>query len=231
MPLSSDIKAILFDLDGTLIEVPSLWSYFDDILVELLKQYQIPVPPLEERLDVWHSGGNFEGIIRGWGVLSYDEFIELFIDKDLEKRREYVEEGRVCVYSDVSVLDALRQHVRLGLVTNTPPRIANFELDVFQLRRHFDSLVILGQVEQHIAKPEPDGFLRCLSQLHVAPANAIMVGDSSSDIIGGHRAGVGTVLVRRPNQPTPRDLPVEPDLIIDSFHELLCLVELIPHDD
>jgi pyrophosphatase PpaX len=142
-----------------------------------------------------------------------------------------VEEGRVNAYSDVTVLEELHRHVKLGLVTNTPPSIANFELDVFGLRRHFDSLVILGHVEQHIAKPEPDGFLRCLGELGISPVNALMVGDSSSDIIGGHRAGVATVLVKRPNQPTPQNLPVEPDLIIDDFQELLCLIELVPSAD
>lgn len=226
MPIPSEVKAILFDLDGTLVEVPSLWDYFDDILVELLEKYKIPVPPLDTRLEVWHTGGNFEGVIRSWGVIAYDEFIELFIEKDLEKRRLYVEEGRVSAYADVAVLEELHRHIKLGLVTNTPPSIANFELDVFGLRRHFDSLVILGHVEQHIAKPEPDGLLRCLSQLGISPAQALMVGDSSSDIIGGYRAGVGTVLIRRPNQPAPRNLPVEPDLTIDDFRELLCLLEL-----
>ena len=224
MPIPSELEAILFDLDGTLVEVPSLWDYFDDILVELLEKYGIPVPSRKARLEVWHTGGNFEGIIRGWGVLEYDEFIDLFIGKDLEKRREYVEDGKVSAYPDVVVLEELQCHVKLGLVTNTPPSIANFELDVFGLREYFGSLVILGHVEQHIAKPEPDGLLRCLSQLEVSPAQAVMVGDSSSDIIGGYRAGVGTILVRRPNQPPPRNLPVEPDLVIDDFHELLCLL-------
>jgi HAD superfamily hydrolase (TIGR01509 family) len=226
MPIPSEVKAILFDLDGTLVKVPSLWDYFDDILVELLERYGIPVPPREVRLDVWHTGGNFEKIIRGWGVIEYDEFIERFIEKDLEKRQRFVEAEKVSAYSDVGVLEELHRHVKLGLVTNTPPSIANFELDVFGLRHYFDALVILGHVEQHIAKPEPDGLLRCLNQLDVAPAQALMVGDSSSDIIGGYRAGVGTVLVRRLNQPAPTNLPVEPDLVIEDFHELLCLLGL-----
>jgi pyrophosphatase PpaX len=80
---------------------------------------------------------------------------------------------------------------------------------------------MLGTVEQHIAKPEPDGFFRCLRNLRANPEEAVMVGDSSSDIIGGNRVGMVTVLVDRPGQKTPTDIKPPPNLTITNLDELL----------
>lgn len=225
MIFPSQIKAILFDLDGTLIEIPHYDTFFDDLLVESLRTHDILIPKLEHRLAVWHTGGNFEQNIRSWGVKDYDAFIRTFDQLDLDKRRKLIESGDIRPYSDIDVLDQLHAYVKLGLVSNTPPDIALLELQSFDLEQYFDDLVMLGTVEQHITKPEPDGILRCLKNLEVEKSQAVMVGDSSSDIIGGHRAGVSTVLVKRPNHPVPQNLTKSPHLVIDSLHQLLEFVK------
>jgi HAD superfamily hydrolase (TIGR01549 family) len=223
--LPSDIQAILFDLDGTLIEIPTLWKFFDDILIQTLNDFNIPIPEKTPRLAVWHSGGAFERIIRSWGIKDYNAFIHTFDMRDLEKRQALIQAGEIRPYSDVTVLAELKKKVKLGIVTNTPPDIALLEIQSFDLAQYFEDLVMLGTVEQDIAKPEPDGILRCLNNLGVKPGHAIMVGDSSSDIIGGQRAGVGTVLIRRPNQPAPQDLEKPPNLVTDSLNSLLDVID------
>jgi pyrophosphatase PpaX len=224
MPTPTAVRGILFDLDGTIVRLPSQETFFDGLLVDILREYDAPIPEPQVRLAIWHSGGQFESILRGWGVRDYNSFIHRFDEYDLAQRRALVKAGTICPFPDVTALAALHKHVKLGIVTNTPPEIASFELTHFKLARHFDDLVMLGTVEQHIAKPEPDGLHRCLRKLHVPESQALMVGDSSSDIIAGQRAGVGTVLVRRPDQPMPGNLKVPPDLIIDDLHELLRLL-------
>jgi len=224
MPTPTTVRGILFDLDGTIVRLPNQETFFDGLLVDILHEYDVPIPDPQVRLAIWHSGGQFESILRRWGVRDYDSFIRRFDDYDLAKRRTLVKAGVICPFPDVTALAALHKQAKLGIVTNTPPEIASFELTHFKLTRHFDELVMLGTVEQHIAKPEPDGLHRCLHNLHVPESQALMVGDSSSDMIAGQRAGVGTVLVRRPEQPMPRNLKVPPDLVIDDLHELLRLL-------
>ena len=215
------IEAMLFDLDGTLVKLPEIWNFFDELLVETLTEFKIPVPSQQTRLDVWHSGGDFEQLIRSWGVKDYDAFIHRFDVLDYEKRKKMIQRGEVHLFDDVDVLETLHKRFKMGLLTNTPPDIALLELEAFQLKQHFDDLVMLGSVEQNIAKPEPDGFLRCLKNLDVAPEQAVMVGDSSSDIIGGNRVGMTTVYIQRPDQPYPKNMQPPPDLIITNLHELL----------
>jgi HAD superfamily hydrolase (TIGR01509 family) len=224
MQLPSTIKGILFDLDGTLVKLPNLIEFFDTLLIETLQDYDISIPDREERLALWHSGGEFEEVIRSWGIKDYEVFIHDFDKRDLIKRQKLAKEGIIKVFPDVAVLPMLHNKVKLGIVTNTPPEIASFEIEFFDLREHFDDFVMLGTNEQKIAKPEPDGLFRCLRNLGVSEKEALMVGDSRSDILGGQNAGVATVLVRRPEQSVPRGLSIPPDFIIDNLHELLDLL-------
>ncbi|MFX0169654.1 MAG: HAD family hydrolase [Candidatus Hodarchaeota archaeon] len=221
MSFQNPIKTILFDLDGTLVKLPSMWQFFDELLVVALTEFNVLIPPKDRRLAVWHSGGDFEMIIRSWGVDDYPAFIHRFDVLDYNKRKILIETGEIQLYDDVTVLQLLHERFSLGLLTNTPPDIAWLEVKAFELERFFDDFVMLGSVEQHIAKPEPDGFLRSLSNLDTHPEQAVMVGDSSSDIVGGNQIGMITVLIDRPNQHTPTNLQPPPNLIIKDLHDLL----------
>ena len=215
------MKVMLFDLDGTLVKLPSIWQFFDELLVQTLSEFQVPIPTQETRLAVWHTGGDFENVIKSWGVNDYPAFIHRFDVLDYEKRKAMIDEGSIRLFDDVDVLEPLHKRFSLGLLTNTPPDIARLEMESFQLERFFEVFVALGTEEQHIAKPEPDGFLRCLETLNSLPSEAVMVGDSSSDIIGGNRVGMITVLIDRPDQDTPKHLDPPPNLIITDLHDLL----------
>jgi len=223
--LPAGVKAILFDLDGTLIQLPELDDFFDGLLVEALRAHQVPVPPRQARLDLWHSGGEFEATLRSWGVRNYQAFLQTFDEMDLEERRRLVAKGVIRPFPDVEeALRGLHGRAKLGLVTNTPPEIATYELEAFNLRRYFDALVMLGTVEQHLCKPEPHGLHRCLRLLSATPDQALMVGDSRSDIIAGQRAGVTTILVWRSGQLPLRLQEAKPDLVIPSILDLLDLI-------
>jgi pyrophosphatase PpaX len=215
------VKAMLFDLDGTLVKFPSMSTFFDELLMDTLTEFKVPIPPKDERLTVWHSGGDFEKVIRSWGVNDYPAFIHQFDVLDYEKRKMLIETGEIRLFEDVTVLESLHERFSLGLLTNTPPDIAWLEVKAFKLEQFFDNFVMLGTVEQHIAKPEPEGFLRSLSNLNASPNQAVMIGDSSSDVIGGNRVGMITVLIERPDQPVPTNLQPPPHLITSDLHDLL----------
>ncbi len=221
MVFQKTVKVMLFDLDGTLVKLPLIWQFFDELLIETLLEFNISPPPQDTRFAVWHTGSNFETVIKSWGVEDYPTFIHRFDVRDYQKRKELINHGTIQLFDDVDVLEPLHKRFDLGLLTNTPPGIAWLEVKSFDLEKYFKDFVMLGSVEQHIAKPEPDGFLRCLKNLDAQPEEAVMIGDSSSDIIGGNRVGMITVLVNRPDQHTPVNLNPPPDLTITDLNELL----------
>jgi len=70
-------------------------------------------------------------------------------------------------------------------------------LELFDLKRYFD--VIFGKDYRYLdgAKPNPYLINKALNALGVSPKEALVVGDSLSDIIAAHRAGVKAVQVMR----------------------------------
>jgi len=92
-------------------------------------------------------------------------------------------------------LRALHERHAVALVSNFdhPPYVRSL-LERFDLARHFDAVVISGEVR--IDKPDPRIFRRALDAVGCAPAEAFAVGDSlDADIAGAEAVGCRAVLI------------------------------------
>ncbi|MEM1659198.1 MAG: HAD family hydrolase [Candidatus Jordarchaeales archaeon] len=213
------VKAVVFDLDGTLIKIPST-NFFDKLLVKTLSKLNVPVPPAGERAKLWVSGQGHEELLRSWGVSDPYVFWRTFDELDYETRRELIRRGVIRPYEDVSFLEDLSLRVPLGLVTNTSPRVTFLEVEEFGLRKFFKVIVALGTERQSEAKPETAGVLEAFRVLGCHPSESIMVGDSDADVLAGRKVGSKAVVVKRPHV----RLKTEPDAYIESLYELKQLV-------
>ena len=112
--------------------------------------------------------------------------------------------------------------VRIGLLTNGAPDLQREKIEASGLGMFFDAAVVSGEVG--IGKPEPAIFHHLLEKLGVAPAEALMVGNSlARDIIGGKSAGLHTCWLALEGEDEPVGL-VEPDYVIHSLGELPSIV-------
>ncbi|MBU6389877.1 HAD-IA family hydrolase [Patescibacteria group bacterium] len=84
--------------------------------------------------------------------------------------------------------------------------------------------VIISGEEVKRSKPDPEGIFRCLNDLGVAPAAALMVGDMRVDIEAGKNAGVGTVAATYGLYRSDQFLGCQPDYRINRISELPDLV-------
>ncbi|MGQ9721017.1 MAG: HAD family hydrolase [Candidatus Jordarchaeum sp.] len=210
------IKSIIFDLDGTLIDVPD-GDFFDRLLVESLVEIGCEVPSREQRDQLWESGKDYQKILKSWGVRNLNDFWKAFDRRDLEARQRLMSISKIKPYEDVVVLEGLAREFSLGIVTNTPMELAFLELDTFNLTQYFDSIVALGTIEQKNAKPEAYGILKCIKELNSSPRDSLVVGDKDSDIIAGVRAGTLTAIIVRSRIKTT----VKADFIINNLYELI----------
>ena len=210
------IKAIIFDLDGTLIHVPD-GEFFDRLLVESLKEIGCKVPSRKQRDQLWESGRDYEKILTSWGLRNTEYFWKVFDKKDFEARKRLIDIGEIKPYEDVTVLPELAKRFSLGIVTNTPLELALLELNTFHLTKYFDSIIALGTVEQKNAKPEAHGILKCVKELSSSPEETLMVGDRDIDIIAGFRAGTHTAIIIR----SGIKIKVKADFAISSLYELI----------
>lgn len=205
-PVSSRARfqAVVFDLDGTLVDTMSL--------VFRAYQYALapyrPVPTREEIMAV--LGGPIQvGLER---LLPPGAPLEEALQRMWaygEAHREEVE----LLNGAVDLLGRLRESgVRVGLWTGRDRASTRLILDAFQLWDYLQAVVCGDDLPTH--KPDPQGLFVVLDQMRVEPARAAFVGDSIHDVRAGLKAGVYTVAVgpEGPYLPERADLVV-PDLV------------------
>jgi len=210
------MKAVLFDLDGTLIDTNDLIS------------------------DSWrhtvmtHTGRGVtdDEIRRTMGEVLRDSMLWLIPDVDpdeaLETYRMYqrgILLDKVKIYDGVEeVLRTLHESgcknavVTSRLRTSTGKILAHYGLtDLFD--------VVLTASDTDTFKPDPEPLFIVLDALDVEPEDAIFVGDTVHDIEAGLAAGVFTVLVdwSRAVPPEERDKAPKPDAVIEKIEDILAL--------
>jgi putative hydrolase of the HAD superfamily len=130
------------------------------------------------------------------------------------------------LYDDVpaALRDLTEAGVRVGLISNSHRCLDSFQSH-FELRTFV--AVSVSSAEHGFMKPHPSIFQAALDQLKVAPAEAVMVGDSvSQDIEGALRAGMRAILLRRGQAAAPgeHELRARGVAVIRSLTELMNLV-------
>lgn len=187
-PMFNDIDAVLFDLDGTLIDsAPDLGAAADKMrtdrgLVSLpLSQYR----PM--------AGAGARGMIGVAFGLTPD-------DADFPAlREEFFANYEACMTERTYAFDGVAELIekidqaglKWGVVTN---KSARFTLPLTQAMPLFGSaqVIVSGDTTPH-AKPHPAPLLEAARRLMVAPGRCIYVGDDERDMIAGRAAGMPTV--------------------------------------
>jgi N-acetyl-D-muramate 6-phosphate phosphatase len=185
------VRAVLFDLDGTLIDsAPDLGAAADGMRVSR----GLAPKPLDEYRP--HAGSGARGMLHvafGIGVehVDYEAFKEEFF-----LRYEACLTQRTRPFSGVQeLLEALVQRGLLwGIVTNKAFR---FTSPIVRSLKLLDSAstVICGDTTSH-AKPHPEPLLEAARQLALSPSQCIYVGDDERDIVAGRSAGMRTVAAK-----------------------------------
>lgn len=124
------------------------------------------------------------------------------------------------------MLDALKQTVKLGLVTDSQPDYILPELRTTGIAGYFSTVVISGT--HGCRKPDTRLFDEATAVLGVAPEQAVFVGvDTGRDIAGARAAGLRTVLALTPYG--SKDIALgEPDQVVDRTSEIQLLLEQTP---
>ena len=127
------------------------------------------------------------------------------------------------------VLDVLREHYPLAVVTDGQTAYARAELYKVGLLDYFDPIVVSGDLG--FRKPDRRLFQLALDRLGVTAAQAVYVGnDMHRDVHGGREAGMTTVMFDS-DQGVKSYLDCVPDHTITDLRELLTLVGLPWPDD
>lgn len=189
-------RAVLFDLDGTLID-----SLPDITHAAQLATKELGGPEVtQEQIRVWVGKGVKTLVHR---LMTGNHLDEPVSDEQVAHAsavfvRHYTEQGAKLtqLYPQVKdMLDELNAHnIPVALVTNKPYAIT---LDVLEQLAVMDQFqVIYGADSVPNCKPAPDMLLSATSDFGLAPEDCLMVGDSYNDVQSARNAGMPVVGLR-----------------------------------
>lgn len=179
------LKAILFDLDGTLVDTdPIHLGVFAELLAPL--GYNVD----EEFFRTHISGNRNENIFkRYFPELSDQEIIQKGEEKEM-LFRDRAKSIKPLTGLDKMISWARSQNIALALVTNAPKGNVDFILPILGLQDSFDIHVLADDLER--GKPYPDPYLAALKRLDIAADDAVVFEDSGNGIRSSVAAGVFT---------------------------------------
>ena len=183
----SKFDAVLFDLDGTLIDSMWMWHAID---IEYLNRFGLTPPKdlskaiegmsynetaiyFKERFNISDS---IEKIKSDWDEMSHDMYCT-----------------RVNLKSGViKILDYLKNMgIKMAIGTSNSYSLASDVLKALNIAEYFDTIVTSGMVGK--GKPNPDVYLEAARQLNVIPNNCIVFEDVVQGILAGKNAGMTVV--------------------------------------
>ena len=188
---AGSIDAVLFDLDGTLVDsAPDLAGAGNEMRVAR----GLPVLPLSHFRPMAGSGAR--GMVeRALGVLAQDLVYAECRDEFLARYEARITRETQVFEGLLPVLSAFaRDAMPWGIVTNKASR---YSIPLMRSLAALDAAATLvcGDTTPH-AKPHPAPLLEAARRLCVDPSRCIYVGDDLRDVQAGTAAGMSTVAVR-----------------------------------
>jgi N-acetyl-D-muramate 6-phosphate phosphatase len=182
------LRAVLFDLDGTLIDsAPDLGAAADKMRTDR----GLPSLPLDRYRPM--AGAGARGMLGiAFGLTpEHPTFAEL--------REEFFGNYERCMTERTTCFDGVHELVQhivdrglaWGVVTNKSQRFTEPLTRALPLFRSAGAIVS-GDTTPH-PKPHPAPLLEAARRLGLDPAHCLYVGDDERDIVAGHAAGMGTV--------------------------------------
>lgn len=211
---TDNLTAILFDLDGTLVDS---WDLVVESWRHTMRVHFGEVPPDEVWLETF--GQPLRSQFREF--VDTDEEVQAMVDTYVEHNLR-VHEELIRPFPDVSdTLTALRSRgFRLGIVTSKAARGTARSLAACGLPEAWFDVIVTSD-EPVAPKPDPAPVSLALRRLELRPERAAYVGDSVWDMRSGRAAGVRTIAALW-GQFSERQLVVEkPDILLDDIRGLL----------
>jgi len=227
------IKAVLFDLGGTLVDTPSDFDYEDLVgLHNCLLNGGIAIPfdeykktYVKVRDRIWSKNSLKEVAFTSIVAEALNEYGYSFqpSDKLISSATEAFMgtwvQARTMEEDVPSILRRLTKTYKLGVVSNFSSSSAVWKtLDRFNVSRFFDAVVV--SVDVGWRKPSPKIFRAALRRLDLSASEAVFVGDElDHDIEGAMRVGMRTVWLKKPAS-AKRVSRIKPDGIISRLGAL-----------
>lgn len=217
-------KTIFFDIGGTLVGAPNLFSYIAGKYKNSQKNQIAKI--ISESYDEMYSNTQEDNF------LSVKEMLEISLKKlalnlkveDLsDSAHDYYEElytKKSYLYDDViGVLDELKERkIKLIVFSNSDSDILIKELKALNIHHYFDEFIISSDIKSY--KPGNVIINKALEYCNISKKDILLVGNSDEDILSAKKMDISSVLIKRYD----KKINVHSNYNINSLDELLSII-------
>jgi HAD superfamily hydrolase (TIGR01509 family) len=186
-------RAVLFDLDGTLVDTER--ENVESVALAV-RRWQVELGPDMRRFIVGHSWNEIYARLRRENgmTVEMDELIAAAVE---EKRALFATRGYEALPGAATLVRRLRGRVRLAIVSGSSRVEVRETIAGIGLSDCFDCL--LGAEDYGQGKPHPEPYLTAMRLLEVSPQACLVIEDSEPGIRSGKAAGARVIAVQRAN--------------------------------
>jgi len=185
--IMQNIKSIIFDVDGVLIDsLEGNHKFYTD----LMKKFGYEFMKLEEFISHFHL--TTKDVIRHSTKLTDEKEIEKIWLAGKNREVPYPEELLGIPKNLKNTIEALSKKYVLGVATSrtlTPFSITQ----LIDLEKYFKAEVIYGDTKNH--KPHPEPLILAAQKLGLKPEECVYVGDSATDLMAARDAGMKCIII------------------------------------
>ena len=208
---NQNIKAILFDMDGVVVDSEKLYAQSEE---KLLAQYGVKFQDED-----WHY-------IKGCTEKKFYDFVYSKFSISI-KREDLMAQGKQFlkkIFTEkldyMKGFDTLHNQLikqfKLALVTSTGLELVNHIDSLLKIKNKFDIVITSNDTNLH--KPNPEPYLKAMKILDCKPNECIVIEDSIQGIQAGKAAGCYVIALEGSLE---KKLLYEADIVISSFFELI----------
>jgi HAD superfamily hydrolase (TIGR01509 family) len=209
----SDIEAVVFDLDGVIVDSEHVWDAAREALAR-------------ERSGRWHEGAQQD--MMGMSSVEWSRYMHDVIglkDPPEEISAEVARRLEATYREELPLIDGATEAVArlaerwpLAVASSSNRPIIDLVLELSGLDRFFRATVSSEEVSR--GKPAPDVYLEAARRLGADPERSTAVEDSSSGILSARAAGMRVVAIPNMRFPPGEEALAAADVVIPSIGEL-----------
>ena len=207
------IEAVVFDMDGVLVDTEQVW---DDVREQLVR----------ERGGRWHERAQAD--MMGMSSVEWSRYLhdELGLEESPQELNDEVVRRMLARYREelplvdgaVAAVERLAAELPLALASSSNRPLIDAVLETAGIAERFAATVSSEEVAR--GKPAPDVFLEAARRLEVTPERCAAVEDSANGLRSARAAGMRVLALPNAHYPPAADALALADVVLGSLDEL-----------
>ncbi len=210
-------KAIIFDMDGTIVDTNAIWdSATQKLLISKGVDYTPPIHKTVRELLMGGAGGLRQGCAQLKQMFALRETVEQLAAEKKAHAHELFQTG-IRFIEGFPAFHAKIAHLPTSIATNADERTLELTNKALKLDTFFGPHMYCISHVNHVGKPHPAIYLHAAAQLGINPADCIAIEDSATGIKAAQAAGMYCIGI---NTHGSKELIACADVVVDSYEEI-----------